>query len=161
MELTPKEIKMIVDKSIENARGSMLPAEEVVLDLIIEHGIISQQDIVRSKPWLGSHPTHETLGKKTTTRKVRTLIQKLIVDHGIPICSSQKNPIGFFFPKTQDDIDAEKAMKEGRARKYLQTAFEVMTAFEKAFDIELKSDFLIKFDKDELFYESDSSNSAD
>jgi len=97
--------------------------QKIVYDLIVNsNGRITQLDIARKAPSLGSHERHEGyLTLDSTLRKVRSIVRDLIMKHGVFILSDKK---GYYIKKTEEE--AEEFMKrferqaKASAKSYMQ-----------------------------------------
>jgi biotin operon repressor len=94
----------------------------VIAELLVEtwgEKPVTQRDIARTERWLGCHPTHEkdvvANEFETTTRRVRSIIRSLRVNHGFPILSNRE---GYYLPKNSDEADAylKRMEREAKAR---------------------------------------------
>jgi hypothetical protein len=97
--------------------------EQIVYDLIRNcDRRITQLQIARAAPQLGSHEKHEGyMSMDSTLRKIRQIVRDLVMKHGLHILSDGK---GYWIKQSQEE--AEKYMKiferqaKASAKSYMQ-----------------------------------------
>lgn len=122
----------------------LTPEEAQVFDFIKEHGKVTQLDIVRGCPNLGSHPRHENYDNtQSTTRKIRSIIRSLIMKHGLYILADNK---GYWIKNTQEESDEYMAKFERQAKASAKSYMQRYHVMKKLYGYQ--SDY---FDKQTLF----------
>lgn len=92
----------------------LTPEEAQVFDFIKEHGKVTQLDIVRGCPNLGSHPRHENYDStQSTLRKIRAIIRSLRINRGLFILSDVN---GYWILRDRSEIDIFLKRKEQEAK---------------------------------------------
>ena len=111
--------------------------EQCVLNLISSaNHRITQQEIVYSERWLGSHPIHEVDKSESTLRKIRQIIRDLRIKGGYMILSDVK---GYWIMKDRQEAIEYCERIEHMARSQARAWFETYNAMRKNFN--LSSDY--------------------
>ena len=132
----------------------MTPDELCVYELIEKsENKITQLQIARSEPWLGSHPRYESHlsidYEQSTLRRVRQIVRSLRVKRGLLIISDVN---GYWIMKDKQEAIEYCERTERMAKAWLRAALETYAVMKKNYDI--KSDYfeqsqkLIADDKD-------------
>ncbi len=97
--------------------------EQIVYDLIVNStGTITQLEISRLAPQLGSHEKHEGyISQQSTLRKIRSIVRDLVMKHGLYIGAGTA---GYYIVRSREQIEEymkrfEKQAKAS-AKSYLQ-----------------------------------------
>lgn len=102
--------------------------EQTVYDLIRNStGRITQLEIARAAPELGSHAKHEGyIGEQSTLRKIRQIVRDLRLSHKMQILSDND---GYFIKRTPEDaakyIEALERKAKASAKSFMVTYHEM------------------------------------
>lgn len=98
--------------------------EAIVYDLIVAASpkTITQLEISRLAPQLGSHEKHEGyISQQSTLRKIRSIVRDLVMKHGLYIGAGRA---GYYIVKTPEQIkeymDRFENQAKASAKSYLQ-----------------------------------------
>lgn len=148
--LLEKKLKLYQKKNYHFNMNNLTQEETIVYDLIKNcNGKITQLQIARAAPQLGSHEKHEGyITKDSTVRKIRQIIRTLRIEKGIPILSSYGKSGGYFLLKSPEEAKHYIEVAEKMAKAQARAWFETYTEMKKHFEI--RSDW---FDKQGNLFE--------
>lgn len=111
--------------------------ESIVYDLIKNcNGKITQLQIARLAPNLGSHEEHENYStKESTLRKIRQIVRNLRMVKKIPILSTYGKNGGYFIMKSEEEAKHYIEVLEKMAKAQAKAWFETYTEMKKHFSI--------------------------
>lgn len=131
-----------VEKIIEAALPDLSPEERAVVEIIrgASSGGVSatQNDIAKSKPWIGAHPKHEghlPATHETTLRRVREIVRRLRLDRGLPILSDRD---GYRFPGSLEECKKYLARLEREAKARAWSSLETYRGMSKVLNLKSK-----------------------
>lgn len=101
----------------------LTPDEAAVYDLIVNcNGRITQLEISKLAPQLGSHAKHEGyMSQESTLRRIRQIVRTLIMEHGLFVGADNK---GYYIVKTETEkreyMERFERQARSSAKSYMQ-----------------------------------------